>query len=217
MIARAAEVSGEQGLVVAGFDRAGVRFVETIGLPARGEAALDLVFSVASVTKLLTTYTLASLVREGRLSWDEKLVEVCPGLRLSQAFKDDPPLLVDVLSHRTGLPMWAGDLLWFRSKLTWEQIAPRLAGIRPVAPIRSQLAYSNLLFSGLREAFSARVGLGWEAAVGEAVLRPLGMARTALSDQAARTLERAVPPRTKLAGLAEAPFDQPLDVIAPAA
>lgn len=217
MLARAEETHGRQGLLVAGFDRRDVRFVEVQDLDASGAAALDLAFPIASVTKLLTSYTLAALVREGRLSWDESLSAVCPSLKLSDAFKDDPPSLIDVLAHRTGLPMWAGDLLWYRTRLDWTQIAPRLRAIRPVAPIRSQLSYSNLLFSALREPFAARAGRSWDQAVSEAVLSPLGMQRTALTDDAARSLARFVAPRTKLADPSATPFVQPLDVIAPAA
>ncbi|MFO0550885.1 MAG: serine hydrolase domain-containing protein [Polyangiaceae bacterium] len=207
---------GSRGLCVVGFDRTSIRFQESLGLDDLGGEPTTLAFHVASVSKLFTGAALASLVRDAKLDWDEPFAAVCPSARLEESFANDGPLLLDVLSHRTGLPMWAGDMLWYRTRNPWSFIKTRLAAIKPTSPIRSSFSYSNLLVSALREAFESRAGLTWEQALTGYVLEPLGMSRTWLTDEAAARIDRLAPPMTTLDGSPVPAFAQRLDAVAPA-
>lgn len=61
-------------------------------------------YPIASLTKAFVASTIAQLVQEGILKWDEPLTSYIPEL----SFEHSPSLadqfsLVDILSHRTGL------------------------------------------------------------------------------------------------------------------
>jgi CubicO group peptidase (beta-lactamase class C family) len=216
---RAHEKHGGAGLVVLGFDRTQVRFEASFGSAAHGKVmAIDrnTTFEVASVSKLITAVGLATLVRDAKLGWDDPLTSVAPSLRLHRSFEADPPTVRDVLSHRTGLAMWAGDLLWYRTEKPWTFIRDRARHLEREAPIRTTFSYSNILYTALREAFETRGRRTWEDMVRAEILEPLGMTRTLLSDaEAAAARDRAVP-ITTIDGTAQPAFAQRLDAIAPA-
>jgi CubicO group peptidase (beta-lactamase class C family) len=70
----------------------------------------DTLFAIGSVTKAFTATTVGALVDEGPLEWDRPLRDYVPGVQLNDAFASDRLTIVDLLSHRSGLPRH--DLTW---------------------------------------------------------------------------------------------------------
>ncbi len=54
--------------------------------------------------------TIGALVEDGLLDWDRPLRDYLPGLRLHDPVVTDRVTIVDLLSHRSGLPRH--DLAW---------------------------------------------------------------------------------------------------------
>lgn len=84
-------------------------------------------FSMGSTPKAFTSAVLAILVDEGKLSWDSKVVDLLPGFRMYDPYVSSEMTVRDLLVHRSGLGLGAGDLLFMpETTLTRAQIVEKL-------------------------------------------------------------------------------------------
>ena len=75
----------------------------------------------------------------------------------------------DLLVHRSGLGLGAGDLLWWpESTYDRKEIARRLRFIPPATSFRSAYAYDNVLYLVAGELIEAMSGQSWEDFVAHA-------------------------------------------------
>ena len=142
-------------------------------------------FGIASNTKAFTAAAVALLVEEGKLHWDDRVNKYLPNFRLYDPLASQLLTIRDLLSHRSGLPTAAGDLMHDpdSTSFTLEQILFNQRFIKPTSSLRSQFAYTNngYLVAG---AIVAKVsGMSWEAFVEQRILYPLGMTHSAASFQ----------------------------------
>jgi CubicO group peptidase (beta-lactamase class C family) len=83
----------------------------------------------------------------------------------------------DLLTHRSGLGLGAGDLLWWPpSTYTRTEIAHRLRFIKPATSFRSAYAYDNVLYLVAGQVIEAVSGQSWEDFVTARILKKAGMA-----------------------------------------
>src|SRR5215471_13459485 len=83
-----------------------VVFLRGYGIRKIGESAevdADTVFEIASFSKPIASTIVASLVGEGKVSWDDHVAEVMPGFLLSKPETTREVTIRDFLSHRSGL------------------------------------------------------------------------------------------------------------------
>ncbi len=133
-------------------------------------------FGIASNTKAFTATALALLVEEGKLGWDDPVVNHLPWFRLSDAWVTSQLTIRDLLVHRSGLGLGAGDLLWWpASTYTRREIAERLRFLPLVTSFRSAYAYDNVLYTVAGEVIAAVSGMSWEAFIQSRILDPVGM------------------------------------------
>ena len=75
----------------------------------------------------------------------------------------------DLLVHRSGLGLGAGDLLWWPpSTYDRTEIAHRLRFIKPATSFRSAYAYDNVLYLVAGQLIEAVSGQSWEDFVTDA-------------------------------------------------
>lgn len=166
--------------------------VRKLGSPARVDE--HTLFAIASNTKAFTTTALAMLVDEGKLRWDDKVIDRLPGFRMYDAFSTHEMTLLDLLTHRSGLGLGAGDLMfWPRTTLTREQIVERLRFIAPATSFRSGYAYDNVLYVVAGAVVSANAGQSWDSFIQKRIFEPLGMRDSVPSFQAVKTENRSWP------------------------
>ena len=67
-------------------------------------------FAIGSTTKAMTVAALAMLVDEGKLKWDDRVIDYFPDFQLYDSYATRELTVRDLLTHRTGLP--STDLLW---------------------------------------------------------------------------------------------------------
>ncbi|MCA9767880.1 MAG: serine hydrolase [Gemmatimonadetes bacterium] len=133
-------------------------------------------FGIASNTKAFTATALALLVEEGKLGWEDPVIEHLPWFRLSDAWVTSQLTIRDLLVHRSGLGLGAGDLLWWPSSTyTRREVAERLRFLPLVTSFRSAYAYDNVLYTVAGEVIEAVSGMSWEAVVQQRILDPVGM------------------------------------------
>ncbi len=145
-------------------------------------------FGIASNTKLFTATALGILVDEGKLEWDEPVVRYLPGFAMYDAWVTRQITVRDLLVHRSGLGLGAGDLMfWPPTDFTREELVERLRDIPPATSFRSAYAYDNVLYPVAGEVIAAVSGMSWEDFVASRILKPVGMAGSdvRLSDPAA--------------------------------
>ena len=149
--------------------------VRRIGSPEPVDA--QTLFGIASNTKVMTATALGILVDEGKVEWDAPVVRYLPWFQMWDPWVTRELTIRDLLVHRSGLGLGAGDLLWWpESTYTRRQIAERLRFIRPETSFRSAYAYDNVLYLVAGEVIEAVTGQAWEAFVGARVLARAGMA-----------------------------------------
>ncbi len=161
-----------------------------------GEAAKvdeQTMFSMGSTTKAFTSAVLAMLVDEGKLSWDSKVVDLLPGFRMYDAYTSSEMTVRDLLVHRSGLGLGAGDLLFVpETTLTRAQIVEKLRYIKPATSFRSGYAYDNLLYVVAGQLIEEVCKDSWENVVRQA--HP----RAAADGAHDRRRRRRLPVRTKV-------------------
>jgi CubicO group peptidase (beta-lactamase class C family) len=88
----------------------------------------------------------------------------------------------DLLTHRSGLGLGAGDLLWWpTTSFTTDEIIHKLRYIAPSTSFRSSYAYDNLLYIVAGKIIAAKSGKTWGETIHERILAPVGMASTTTS------------------------------------
>lgn len=143
-------------------------------------------FGIASNTKVFTATALGLLVEEGKLSWDTPVIRYLPAFAMYDPFVTRELTIRDLLVHRSGLGLGAGDLLWWPpSTYDRKEIAHRLRYIKPATSFRSAYAYDNVLYSVAGELIEAVSGQSWEDFVATRILAKIGMAASDVRHSAA--------------------------------
>jgi CubicO group peptidase (beta-lactamase class C family) len=151
-------------------------------------------FPIGSNTKAFTAAALAILVDRGKLGWDDRAVDRLPGFRMYDAYASQEMTVRDLLVHRSGLGLGAGDLLFFPpTNLTRAQIVERLRYIPPASSFRSRYAYDNILYIVAGELIARVAGVSWENFVQRELLQRAGMQDSVASFTAVNTPNRAWP------------------------
>ena len=105
---------------------------------------------------------LGLLVEEGKVEWDAPVVGYLPAFQMWDPWVTRELTVRDLLVHRAGLGLGAGDLLWWPpSTYNRAEIAQRLRFIKPTTSFRSAYAYDNVLYlvaGQLIEAVSGQSG-----------------------------------------------------------
>ena len=166
--------------------------VRRMGQPAKVDE--NTLFAIGSTTKAFTSAVLATLVDEGKLTWDTKVSDVLPGFKLQDAYASSEMTVRDLLVHRSGLGIGAGDLMFYpASDRSREEIVHSLRYIKPATSFRSTFAYSNMMYLVAGEVIKAVGGMPWEDAVRRRIFDPLQMTSTTTSSVMAADANRAWP------------------------
>lgn len=136
-------------------------------------------FKIASTTKAFNSAALAMLIDQNKLSWDSKVVDILPNFALYDEWVTKEFTIADLLTHRSGLARFAGDLmLWPEpAGFSREEIINNLKFLKPASGFRSEYAYDNLLYIVAGEVVAKITGMSWEQFVEQNIMAPLGMER----------------------------------------
>jgi CubicO group peptidase (beta-lactamase class C family) len=138
-------------------------------------------FGIASNSKAFTAAAVAMLVEQGRLDWDEPVTRYMPDFRMADEAVTRMMTVRDLLVHRSGLALGAGDLMqWPRSDRTAEELLRALPHLQLARGFRSGYAYDNILYVVAGILVERISGMSWEAFVARNIFAPLGM-RTAVA------------------------------------
>ncbi|MCP4179666.1 MAG: serine hydrolase [bacterium] len=138
-------------------------------------------FAIASNSKAFTAAGLAILIDEGKLSWHDKVKDYIPEFKMYNAYVTENFTIEDLLTHRSGLGLGAGDLMIFPdgSDFTMKDVITSFQYQKPVSAFRTKFDYDNLLYIVAGEVIARISGKTWEDFIETRIMSPLGMDRSA--------------------------------------
>ncbi len=155
-------------------------FLETYGYRnTETEEKVDenTLFGIASCSKAFTAACVAILVEEGKISWEDKVIDHYP-LQLYDPYITRELMIKDLLCHRAGYLTFDGDLLWYGTDYSRQEIVERFRYRENPYSLREKYGYSNLMYIVAGEVIQAVSGKTWEEFVAEKIFQPLGMNTT---------------------------------------
>lgn len=135
-------------------------------------------FNIASCTKAFGAASIGLLAQEGKLSWDDKIIDHIPEFRLEDPWITANLTLRDMLSHRTSLGTFYGDLLWYGTERTEDDIVARMRELPITREFRSQFGYQNNMYMLAGMVTERTSGMPWSDFVQQRFLKPLQMNET---------------------------------------
>ena len=136
------------------------------------------IFGIASCSKAFTAACMAILVDEGKLSWDDKVIDHYPGFRLYDPYITRELMIKDLLCHRAGYKTFDGDLLWYGTNYTREEIIERFRYRENPYSLREKFGYSNVMYIAAGEVIKHVSGKSWDEFVDEHIFSMIGMEET---------------------------------------
>lgn len=174
-------------------------------------------FAIASNTKAFTATALALLVEEGKIEWDAPVVSDLPWFQLSDPYVTREITVRDLLVHRSGLGLGAGDLLWWPgSDYDRKEVVRRLRYLPLASSFRSTYAYDNVLYVVAGELIETVSGQRWEDFVANRILAKVGMRDSNTWDSKSGTGRNSASPHARINGAVAPIATIPSDATDPA-
>lgn len=136
----------------------------------------DTMYAIASNSKAFTAAALAILVDEGVLHWDDKVIDFLPNFRMMDPYVTREFTIRDLLTHRSGMGLGAGDLMfWPSTEVSREEIIHNIRHLKMVSGFRTEYAYDNTLYVVAGEVLAAASGQSYESFVQSRIMNQLAI------------------------------------------
>jgi CubicO group peptidase (beta-lactamase class C family) len=131
------------------------------------------VFQMASVSKAVGATAVSRLVDEGVISWDDPVRDHIPGFALATPYVSRNATIADLYSHRSGLPLHAGDDL---EDIGFDRAAilERLRYL-PLTSFRDTYHYTNFGLTAGAQAAADAARMSWVELTDTKLFQPAGM------------------------------------------
>ena len=156
----------------------GVRSLET-----QKEMNANTKVGVASNSKGFTCFALAMMIDAGKLNWDDKVRQYIPEFRMSDPYVTEEFTIRDLVTHRSGLALGAGDLMFFPEGGDFKviDIIDNVRHLEPESSFRSKFRYNNNMYIIAGEVLKRVSGLAWEEFIETKIMKPVGMTNSKAS------------------------------------
>ena len=172
---------------------------------------------IGSNTKAFTTAALATLIDDGKLSWDDPVYQRLSGFVMYDPYVSHEMTIRDLLTHRSGMGLGEGDLLFFpRTTYTRDEIIYKLRFMKPASSFRSGYAYDNVLYMTAGQIIPAVTGTSWDEYIRQRIFGPLGMNHSNVSTTLYKNGENFAYPHSRVDGKLQAIAFESLDNVGPA-
>ena len=153
-------------------------------------------FAIGSSSKAFTAATVAMLVDEGKLKWDEPVTKYLPAFQLFDSYATRELVVRDLLTHRSGLER--GDLIWYASPHDRSEVLRRVRFLKPSWSLRSRFGYQNIMFLAAGQLTAALTGKEWDDMVRDRIFVPLGMNASSTSIKSLAASDNVASPHSKI-------------------
>lgn len=150
-------------------------------------------FALGSTSKAFAAATVALLVDDGALKWEDKVQRFLPWLEVYDPWVSRELNVRDLLTHRLGTSYKDENKLRPGSKDARDQLM-RSRDLQPISPFRGGYVYSNNMFIASGQLVAAASGKPWSVFARERLWEPLGMSHTGADSVVARSQPNAATP-----------------------
>jgi CubicO group peptidase (beta-lactamase class C family) len=159
-------------------------------------------FGIASNSKAFTAAALGMLIDEGKLNWDDRVTDYIPEFKMYNPYVTDAFTIRDLLTHRSGLGLGAGDLMFWpdSNSFTLKDVIHNLRYLKPVSGFRTKYDYDNLLYIVAGTVVSRVAGMSWEDFIETRIMKPLGMNQSAASYSRLKDKRNVIDPHAPVDG-----------------
>lgn len=186
MVQKAMETFEIPGIAVGIIKDGEIKHLKGYGVREIGRDAQvngDTLYAIASNSKAFTAAALAILVDDGVLHWDDKVIDFIPNFRLEDPWVTREFTIRDLLTHRSGMGLGAGDLMfWPSTFVTREEIITNVRHLNMVSGFRTEYAYDNLLYVVAGEVIAAASGMSYEQFVDSRIMNQLAIGNACHAD-----------------------------------
>ena len=138
-------------------------------------------FAIASNSKAFTATSIAKMVEQDKLKWNDKAIDHLPYYRLYDEYTTQHTTSEDLMTHKNGLKTFSGDLLWYATTKTPEDIIKGQQYLKPIYEFRTKYGYSNIGYLSAGMVLEKVTDMSWAKYVTDHFLIPLKMNRTLIS------------------------------------
>lgn len=162
-------------------------------------------FGIASNSKSYTAAALGMLVDEGKIKWDDKVTDYIPEFKMYNPYVTEEFTIRDLLTHRSGLGLGAGDLMMFPdgSNFSKKDIIHNLRYLKQVSSFRTKYDYDNNLYIVAGEVVAKASGMSWEDFIEKRIMQPLGFKNSAASVARLKDKTNSIRPHAPVNGKVE--------------
>lgn len=156
-----------------------VVFKKTYGVKSLGSKEPindETLFAMASTTKAMVAMALGMLVDEGKLDWNDKVIDHLPNFQLSDPYITTDARVKDLLTHNLGIAN--ADVLWAMDSISTTETLKRFKHTKKVYPLRGGFVYQNIMYAAAGEVIEATSGIPWYEFVDHRLFKPLNMNRS---------------------------------------
>jgi len=169
------------GMAIAVVKDGEVILAEGYGVLKLGESqpvTADTQFGIASVSKHMTASSLALLVDQGLITWNDPVIKHIPWFELSDPWVTAHVTIHDLLTHQVGVGRILGNRLQYMTNRSREELLRHMRFHTFEQPFRSDYVYSNVMYTLAGEVVAAVSGQSWDSYMAEHFFEPMGMNRT---------------------------------------
>lgn len=172
------------------------------------------IFGICSTTKAMTAFTLAILVDEKKLNWDDPVVKYLPAFKLKTEDWTRQIRVRDLLTHNAGLPNL--DFLWYANTLEVKDMLHRLPYVDQAYPVRGGYTYQNVMYAIAGHLVEKVSGIPWTTFVQQRIFKPLGMHETFPTYDSSRDYPNRMVPHFRVSDKVTPIPNMIIDQVAPA-
>lgn len=192
------------GAVVALIDRGELVSARGYGVKEFGKPDIvneKTLFSIGSCSKAFTAAVVGSLVDEGKLKWDDPIIQHLPDFKMYDPWVTQHVTIRDMLAHRTGT-MRSIRIMNRDRVFDSEDYISKMEYLRPIGHFRGRFSYNNPHYLVAGRVAEVVTGKTWKDLVHERFFSPLGMTASAATYQQAisRNNVNIATPHTNLDG-----------------
>jgi len=171
-------------------------------------------FGCMSTTKAFVAAGLAMLVDDGKLNWDDKVIDYLPEFQLKDPYITREINIKDLLTHRTGIG--DTDYLWTIMSIDSDSVLYKMREVDKSYSLRSSFIYQNIFYLAAGKVIEKVTGKPWGEFMKERIYLPLGMTNTFASLDAVKTIKNKADAHFEIDGKIEMIEQKSADAIAPA-
>lgn len=144
-------------------------------------------FGCMSTTKAFVAAGMAMLVDDGKLNWNDKVIEHLPEFQLKDPYLTRELNIIDLLTHRTGIGNT--DYLWSQMNISSDSVLYKMREVEKSYSLRSSFIYQNIFYLAAGKIIERISGKSWGAFLKERIYDPLGMTNTHATLEAIQNIQ----------------------------